>query len=117
VESLAFIIANCETLIVGISNDITQFKLFALPLIVHDVICAIGLHGILQGQDPNPADFRCNGQQCVQSMRNVYNDGVGINKVLEAFSDREREILERKSTEGFLCTLDICDNGCIAGIH
>ena len=58
---------------------------------MHDVIRAIGLHGILQGQDPNPADFRCNGQQCVQSMRNVYNDGVGINKVLEAFSDRAKK--------------------------
>ena len=35
-------------------------------------------------------------------------------KVSDIFT---REIIERKSTKGFLCSLDICDNGCIAGIE
>ena len=76
------------------NSHITRFKSFALPLIVHDVIRAIGLHGSLQGQDPNPADFKCYGQQRIQSMRNVYKNGAGTQSLLRLY---QKEISTRNT--------------------
>ena len=105
-DRLAFIIANCEILIYTLGKDkaihkrlkeytkgshLTRFRSFALPLIVHDVIRAIGQHGNLQIQDPDPTDFLYFGEQCIRSMAKLSNDVPGIDKVLKAFSDRAKK--------------------------